>query len=91
MNCPKCKNPIADDSQECEWCGVKINKPNTQKKDSNSNKSNKETKKIITSRNQKEENNSWSWGCLFLIIFLFLMIALISDKLKYTNFFSWVK
>jgi hypothetical protein len=24
MNCPKCKSPIADDSQECEWCGFKI-------------------------------------------------------------------
>ena len=24
MNCPKCKNPIADDSQECEWCGGEI-------------------------------------------------------------------
>jgi hypothetical protein len=35
MNCPKCKNSISDNSQECEWCGVKINKPNTQKKDFN--------------------------------------------------------
>jgi hypothetical protein len=24
MNCTKCKNPIADDSQECEWCGYVI-------------------------------------------------------------------
>ena len=24
MNCPKCKNPISDNSQECEWCGFKI-------------------------------------------------------------------
>jgi DNA-directed RNA polymerase subunit RPC12/RpoP len=24
MNCPKCKSPIADNSQECEWCGFKI-------------------------------------------------------------------
>ena len=24
MNCTKCKSPIADDSQECEWCGFKI-------------------------------------------------------------------
>jgi hypothetical protein len=24
MNCPKCKNPIADDSLECEWCGAPI-------------------------------------------------------------------
>ncbi len=24
MNCPKCKNPIQDDSVECEWCGNKI-------------------------------------------------------------------
>jgi hypothetical protein len=28
MNCPKCKNPISDNSQECEWCGyvIKVNK-----------------------------------------------------------------
>jgi hypothetical protein len=24
MNCPKCKNPIQEDSVECEWCGNKI-------------------------------------------------------------------
>lgn len=24
MNCPNCKNPISDNSQECEWCGCKI-------------------------------------------------------------------
>ena len=35
MNCPKCKNPVNDDSQECEWCGAKINKKNTQKNESN--------------------------------------------------------
>ena len=22
MNCPKCKNPIADNVTECEWCGM---------------------------------------------------------------------
>jgi len=22
MNCPKCRNPIADNVAECEWCGV---------------------------------------------------------------------
>ena len=25
MNCPTCKNPINDNSTECEWCGAKIN------------------------------------------------------------------
>lgn len=24
MNCPSCKNPMQDDSVECEWCGNKI-------------------------------------------------------------------
>jgi hypothetical protein len=24
MTCPNCKNPIQDDSVECEWCGNKI-------------------------------------------------------------------
>ncbi len=25
MNCPNCKNPIQDNSTECEWCGCDIN------------------------------------------------------------------
>ena len=25
MNCPTCKNPIQDNSYECEWCGNQIN------------------------------------------------------------------
>lgn len=24
MNCPKCKNPVDENSNECEWCGNKI-------------------------------------------------------------------
>lgn len=28
MNCPKCKNPVDETHQNCEWCGAKIH--NTQ-------------------------------------------------------------
>jgi hypothetical protein len=24
MNCPQCKNPIQDNTTECEWCGHKL-------------------------------------------------------------------
>ena len=24
MNCPNCKNPIQDNSSECEWCVCEI-------------------------------------------------------------------
>jgi hypothetical protein len=27
MNCTNCKNPVSDNSTECEWCGSMINKP----------------------------------------------------------------
>jgi|LakMenEpi03Aug12_release.lakeMendotaPanAssembly.Ray.scaffolds.fasta_scaffold325025_1 hypothetical protein len=26
MNCANCKNPVSDNSTECEWCGSMINK-----------------------------------------------------------------
>jgi ribosomal protein L7/L12 len=28
--CPSCKNPIQDNSIECEWCGFSISKNNNQ-------------------------------------------------------------
>ena len=31
MNCPNCKNPINNNSQECEWCGATINVNNIEK------------------------------------------------------------
>lgn len=29
MNCPNCKNPIQQNTTECEWCGSQILKTNT--------------------------------------------------------------
>ena len=31
MNCPNCKNPIQDNSTECEWCGNALNSSTLEK------------------------------------------------------------
>ena len=59
MNCPKCKNPIADDSKECEWCGVKINKPNTQKNDFNIDEINAQFGNIFGGKLDEEKIKSY--------------------------------
>ena len=38
MNCPTCKNPIKDNSIECEWCGIEIKKSNSVDIDINQNR-----------------------------------------------------
>ena len=38
MNCPTCKNPIKENSTECEWCGNEINKSNSVEIDLNQNR-----------------------------------------------------
>jgi len=85
MNRPKCKNPIADDSQECEWCGVKINKPNTQKNDFNIDEEKIKSYDFNLGKNTqtKPENKSNDiWG-LLLLPALCLLTYIIAEIVNY--------
>ncbi len=85
MNCPKCKNPISDNSQECEWCGVRINKPNTQKNDFNidEEKIKSYDSNLGTNIQTKQENKSdVIWG-IILLPALCLLTYIICEIVNY--------
>ena len=47
MNCPNCKNPIQDNSTECEWCGSELTNKNDYLNTPSSATSNKDLKAIM--------------------------------------------
>ena len=73
MNCPNCKNPIADDSQECEWCGCKIiTKPSEKIEEVNEEEFDENVE--VEENIEVEKNNS---GCIFVGIFLLVIFTII--------------
>jgi hypothetical protein len=79
MNCPKCKNPINDNSQECEWCGCVINKTEEEKANTTSN-NNLQEKDI---KNNTDANKPFKNYFFYFIMIIIVLIIFIYGKNYY--------
>jgi uncharacterized protein (TIGR02145 family) len=86
MNCTKCKNPINNDSQECEWCGHIINKNinNFSEEEEKLNILNPENK--IPFNTSKKSSNSKAGFLIFGIILITFISILVLNKKSSKNF-----
>ena len=85
MNCPKCKNPISDNLQECEWCGYIINKIEEEKANTTSN--NKKGEKDINDNIDTNKPFKNYFFYFIIIIILLIIIIYVKNYYYYGDFF----
>jgi len=80
MNCTNCKNPISDDSQECEWCGYVIKVNRKQEVEPEINEIVNQVNNKISSNTTKDYSNYY--GVLLLVIVGVISIWIYSNNYK---------
>ena len=78
MNCPKCKNPINNNSQECEWCGYVIKVNRKQEVEPEINETINQVNNKILINTSKDYSNYY--GALFLVIVGVISIWIYSNN-----------
>jgi uncharacterized membrane protein YvbJ len=73
MNCPSCKNPVTNNSNACEWCGVALT--NGASNTNIGNNSNNNQHKATGAANNTKRN-----VIIAVVVFIIVLILLMGEQ-----------